>query len=176
MAVLAFLPVWTLVFYCRKFEKLGDKDFEETYGSAYEGLRTDRRSSIFFPVFFIIRRYIFVILAFWYVEYQTFFIIALLEMTMIELGYLIVFKPFDNELAQGLEIFNEVTSLVLIHVTLCLTKFVWVEEARTDIGWFFVSLMTFNMLTHIYFMIRSSCRDCCMKCKKKKAVSKSKNK
>lgn len=46
-------------------------------------------------------------------------------MTMIELGYLIIFKPFDDDLAQGLEIFNEVTSLVLIQATLCLTKFVW---------------------------------------------------
>ena len=36
--------------------------------------------------------------------------------------------------------------------------------------------MTFNMSVHIYFMMRASCKDCCKKCKSKKATESSKKK
>ena len=56
-----FFPVFVLVFYCVKFAKWEDEDFDEKYGAIFEGLRKDTRASLFYPFVFIIRRLILVI-------------------------------------------------------------------------------------------------------------------
>ena len=50
-----------------------------------------------------------------------FFVFILMAMTMIELIYLIVFVPFDTKLLQSLEVFNEMTSMILLYTTLGFT-------------------------------------------------------
>ena len=62
-AVIALLPAIILIFYCLKFKKWGEPSFEERYGAAYAGLRTDRRSSLFYPMNFILRRFALVLVA-----------------------------------------------------------------------------------------------------------------
>ena len=61
---LCFLPLFVLCFYSRKFDRLPDKDFKDKYGSGYDSLKTNKRSILFFPVFFLVRRYFFTFLAF----------------------------------------------------------------------------------------------------------------
>lgn len=63
MAVLTIMPVWVAIFYCYNFKKLEDKKFAERYGSAYDGLRTKRKSILFFPIYFLLRRAIFLVTA-----------------------------------------------------------------------------------------------------------------
>jgi len=63
MAVLIIMPVWVAIFYCYNFKKLEDKKFTERYGSTYDGLRTNRKSILFFPIYFLIRRGIFLVTA-----------------------------------------------------------------------------------------------------------------
>ena len=57
------LPIFVIYKLCRNFHRLEDKDFEEKYGSLYEGLKTKNRSAIFFSVNFIMRRILFAVLA-----------------------------------------------------------------------------------------------------------------
>ena len=54
-------PAWALIFYCRNFEKWEDEEFEEKYGSVFEGLRKDQRSSIIYPFIFSLRRFALVV-------------------------------------------------------------------------------------------------------------------
>lgn len=53
-----------------------------------------------------------------------FFVFILMAMTMIELIYLIVFVPFDTQLLQSLEVFNEMTSMILLYTTLAFTDWI----------------------------------------------------
>lgn len=62
--VFIILPIFVLVFYCLKFDKLSDKDFNDKYGAIYDSLKTKKRSILFFPIFFLIRRFIFILMAF----------------------------------------------------------------------------------------------------------------
>ena len=56
-AAIAILPIWITYFYCKNFEKLDDAEFEEKYGATYEGLRTDSRAILAYPVIFMMRRF-----------------------------------------------------------------------------------------------------------------------
>ena len=55
--VTLLFPGWAMWFYCKNFEKWGDEEFEEKYGAAYEGLRTDKRSALGYPMIFMLRRF-----------------------------------------------------------------------------------------------------------------------
>lgn len=54
---IAIMPIWTLVFYCRNFRKWQEEEFEEKYGAVFEGLRKSNRSSLGYPIIFILRRF-----------------------------------------------------------------------------------------------------------------------
>jgi len=69
LVVFVFLPSFITIFYCIRFKKLSDESFEAKWGSPYEGLRTNDRSILFFPVFFLARRYAFTVMAFWMEDY-----------------------------------------------------------------------------------------------------------
>ena len=47
-----------------------------------------------------------------------------LELTVLQLAYLIYFKPFDGSFAQNIEEFNEWCTLFIITTLFCMTEFV----------------------------------------------------
>ena len=58
------LPFWIAVFYTRRFDELQDEEFEHKYGAVYEGLRQDTKWMLAYPIYFIIRRSLFMVAAF----------------------------------------------------------------------------------------------------------------
>ena len=98
-----------------------------------------------------------------------FFVFILMAMTMIELIYLIVYVPFDTQLLQSLEVFNEMTSMILLYTTLAFTDWLRSETFENNLGWVFNSAMAINICVHLYFMIRNTINDCKKKCKERKA-------
>ena len=95
-AIIAIFPIWILVFYCCKFKKWGKKDFKKKYGAAIAGLRTDRRSSLFYPLIFIARRFAFVFVA--KVTSQIIFvqIMTMLSFSFLQFTYLVYCRPFKE--------------------------------------------------------------------------------
>ena len=61
-AAVFIFPFWMLYFYCKNFSKWEDEHFEEKYGQAFEGLKKTQRSSIVYPVVFILRRFALVVI------------------------------------------------------------------------------------------------------------------
>ena len=58
-------PIFLLAFYCKNFERMAnedDEDFDEKYGAPYEGLRQDKRWSLFYPFWLGVRRILFMII------------------------------------------------------------------------------------------------------------------
>ena len=161
------MPIFVLVFYCRNFKTLDDEKFTKKYGSAYDGLKTTRRSAIFFPFFFLMRRTAISCMAFW-LDRPEIFIFIMMLLTIIETVYLLVFKPFEERLLQRLELFNEFTSIMLLYATLCFTEYIYNDTAKSHIGWVFVGGMAVNMSVHLFFMVRGSCQDCKKKMRRRK--------
>ena len=62
LVILIFGPLFTIIFYLRRFNDWKSETFETKFGSPLEGLRKDKKSSIFYPAFFIVRRMIFALI------------------------------------------------------------------------------------------------------------------
>lgn len=138
MILLVIMPIWVTIFYCYNFDKIGDKKFAEKYGSTYDGLRTDgKRSILFFPVYFLVRRWIFLMITIYGDNYPAQQLFCLLIMTIISLLYLLLYRPFDTPLLQNLEVFNEFTSMALLYTTFCWLKYEF-EEGEDHQVWFWV--------------------------------------
>lgn len=163
LSLLLVLPIFILAFYCKNFERLGEEEFAAVWGSPYEGLRTETRSVLFFPVYFLIRRYLFSAAAFWMFDYGNLQVHILICLTMISTVYLLAFRPFKAVILQRLEVFNEVTSFVLLYICAYFTPFVDVEEhfdLINDLGKVFIAIMVMNLSVHLFFLGRSSFISC----------------
>ena len=62
--VLLAMPIFVIIYYLKNFRRMADKSFSNKWGSTYDGLRTNSRIILVFPVFFLARRIIFILLAF----------------------------------------------------------------------------------------------------------------
>ena len=62
IAMSLFLP-FCIIFYLRKFRTWGDKKFENQYGTIFDGLRKDKKSSLLYPLMHFIRRFSFTAVA-----------------------------------------------------------------------------------------------------------------
>lgn len=92
---LIFAPPFFVFYYLRTFKKWEDEHFEEKMGALLEGLRKDSRWSLFYPIFFVLRRAIFVFQAIFLPQHFEFQIFLQIIFTLIQLLYLTHFKPFE---------------------------------------------------------------------------------
>jgi hypothetical protein len=68
-ALLVTLPFFVTVFYICKFKQWHHDEFENKMGAVLEGLDKHKISSLFYPVFFIIRRIVFAVQSIWFSDY-----------------------------------------------------------------------------------------------------------
>lgn len=127
LAVVLFcLPIFIAIFYPINFKRMADPDFEAKYGEVYGGMHPDRIECIVHPIFFLLRRYVFVFTICFAVlsDKPWLQIEAQLVLTMISLAFLLHFDMYLEPLVEQLEIFNEVTTLALLYHLLVFTNFV----------------------------------------------------
>ena len=63
LVVLILTPLFMISFYPNYFNNWEDETFEIKWGAIFEGIRKDRLTSLFYPVYFILRRIIFAVMA-----------------------------------------------------------------------------------------------------------------
>jgi len=66
------IPFWMVWFYIKWFAEWQDEEFDERYGSALDGLKKGSKISLFYPVFFVIRRVSFAFIMTFMHKYQIF--------------------------------------------------------------------------------------------------------
>ena len=90
-----------------------------------------------------------------------------LELTVLQLAYLIYFKPFDGSFAQNIEEFNEWCTLFIITTLFCMTDFVPSKEVQYLVGFFFIIVIALNLGVHLYFLLKDVFKSLCESAKKK---------
>lgn len=90
--------------------------------------------------------------------------LVLVSACLIEICYLYLYRPFDDDLVLKLEIFNEFTNLVLLYHILLFSD--WISDASTRylIGWAFIGANAINMSVHFFLLLKetfASMKDWC---------------
>jgi hypothetical protein len=93
MVALLIGPLWILVFYSCKYYSWTTEEFDQKFGSVLDGLKKENLSSLFYPVFFMVRRLAFVYFGVWLASNFSFQLFSAMILTLIQVGYLLVFKP-----------------------------------------------------------------------------------
>ena len=154
-------PLLFLTFYCSKFNVWQEVKFDWKYGSALDGLKKNQKPSIIFYVAFIQRRIMFSIVVIYYLDFLFVQIFFHEISTLLICSYLLFFSPFEDPFLAKLEIFNEMTCLILIYNLYCFTNANYVEKTKENNGVFdfsFMILFSGNIAVHLYFIIISQFR------------------
>ena len=124
------LPVFIAIFYLVNFDFMNSEDedvveeFDSKYGAPMEGLKRNQRWSIAYPVTFITRRILYVLIILFLFKNVILQLIFQLVLSLLAFAYLVHFKPFEDPLIQKLEVFNEIICVVLIETLFCFTDII----------------------------------------------------
>jgi hypothetical protein len=117
---IASLPAFMLIFYLKNFDKWEDEKFEEEYGAPLDGLHK-RKSSLFYPVYFVIRRVLFCLTTLFLFNYVLFQLIIHFVLTLISIMYLAEYAPQEEPLEAKLELMNEMFTVFVIDICFLFT-------------------------------------------------------
>ena len=149
---LFIFPIFIAVFYCVKFAKWGDEDFENKYGSILEGLRKDSRASLAYPLIFISRRFLLVVVTTVTQEKLFVQLIYMNMLSFLQVFYLATFRPFEEPLILKVEIFNEVTTVLLVDLLPIFSEGNPFEPV-SFMDMFFLICLSSNICVHLFFLI-----------------------
>ena len=131
LASISFLlPFFILIFYFKNYDRMNSEDeevaeeFDEKWGAPMEGLNKDNKWSLAYPVMFLTRRILFVLIVLWLYTNVILQLALQISITLISYAYLTHFKPFEDRIVQELEVFNEVMLLIMIDVLVCFTDII----------------------------------------------------
>ena len=72
--------------------------------------------------------------------------------------YIILFKPFEEQLINRLEIMNEVITLLLIHLIYLFTPLVESEVHKYNLGFAFICMLAGCIAVHLFFLFKDIVR------------------
>ena len=116
MAICLLLPFIALgVIYTFRSELRSDH-VEDVCGSLYEEVNTRSAISLMYPIWFLVRRLVFVIIAVLLADYPgTIHLIYLVLQQLLHVLFLMLVKPFENPFMNKMEIFNELCILGIVY-------------------------------------------------------------
>ena len=77
---------------------------------------------------------------------------------MISLSYLILYKPFEESLMQNLEVFNNITEIILLYSVLSITN-ANLFALHPFYDALFLTPLVGNICVHFFFLMKSSYLD-----------------
>lgn len=115
------LPFFIVIFYLLYYSDWENEVFKKKYGEPLDGLKKNQKSSLIYPVYFVIRRIFFcfvTLILYKYVTLQLYFHYIL---TMISIVYLTTFVPQEDPLEYRLELMNECFTIFVIDLCFLFT-------------------------------------------------------
>ena len=155
------LPIFIWSYFACNLGEMGDEEFDGKWGEFYSGLALDKTRSrryrvLFYPFWFVMRRLLF---AFTVVaaeanlglQFGSAFIFSLVNM-----AYIIEFKPFTDEKVYWVEMFNEGANLLLLYHTMSFTDLMLDDMDRYKLGWSFVTFFALFFVGHMALLVHTT--------------------
>jgi len=111
------LPVFVVCFFCLGYKKIKDGTMSSRVNTLYEGLalnKTTRITAGLYPLFFMVKRYLFCLVVIFMDDHPAMQIISLDLLTMLDLAYLSAYMPYESKLLNWVEMLNEFAMMWLI--------------------------------------------------------------
>ena len=168
------MPFAIACFYWKNSDKWDEKKWRSRWGSALEGMDTkphpytkryDKRWAVFFPTFLLLRRVAFVVAGM--SQNLTFQLLTLLASIMTSSVYLIALMPLEEDRDSKLEVFNEMTSLILLYHLVCFSDIVPQHHIRYNLGYPYISVAFINIAVHLVLIVRENVKVITIKIKRK---------
>jgi len=161
------LPIWTVAFFCKNFAKWQDEEFAEKYGAAVEGLDLRHRSILAYPFIFMVRRCALILVVVIWREHLFVQIEAMVIFSVLQVAYLTTYRPFEEPLGQQLDIFNEMTSVILVDLLVVFSEGNTGEfDFEADV--MFMLCLFGNLSVHLFFLSRSSFFNLKLQCRRRR--------
>ena len=168
VSAIFIFPVLAIIFYCKNFEKWDEEDFEAKYGAVYEGLNTKRRSSLAYPMIFMGRRFVLVLLVTVVRDSLPIQVVTMVGFSVIQVAYLTTYRPFLNSLLLRLDVFNEFTTVILVDLLLVFSE-ANQEKFDLEADVFFLACLFGNLCVHIFFLMVNTVHGIKLSCKRQRA-------
>ena len=149
MVICLIFPIWAFCKIYKNFDKLEDDDFKETYGSLYEDLKTNCLVCSMYHMIFLARRFTIVMLLMFAAENKMLQVMSFLTLSLVNLGVLIIYKPFKEKSSNNIEIMNECTVYLCNTATYCIMNDGTDEEFRTEMGDQLMNICILNMVINL---------------------------
>ena len=174
------LPIWVIIFFLFNINRWDDEEFEERHGAVLEGSRIEYNSkeqgeawiAIIHPCLMLLRRIGFVFTVVFQPEFTWLQLAVTFMFIQIMWNFIIYFYPMEDTFTNRMEIFAEITNMMLMYHVFLFTDFVGDPTMRYAIGYSFIGFMGIFITVHMFLMIRDlfkSCRDSAKRKHKKKA-------
>ena len=160
ISIVAIFPFAILFFYLKNLDKWGDEKFQERYGAPFEGLDKEKKSIVVYPFTFCVRRLLLTAAIVFFNEHFFIQMASTLVLSTIQIWYLGDYRPFEELLVLRLEIFNEVTTIILVYI---LMFFSAANAASVDsemsIDILFATFLVGNLCVHLFFLLWDICHN-----------------
>ena len=157
--IVVSLPLIILYFYCSNFHRLEDEYFDDTYGCVYEGLEVESRWVLVYPVVFVLRRSMLVVITIACYDFIWLQVVVQLAFSMFTICFVYLMWPFKEDEANRLDIFNECTTMLLIYFAYMFTDLTATPEDQFTVGYFWIIVFFGNIGFHLVLIAKSTTED-----------------
>ena len=155
-SVVILLPIFVIVFYLINFERMSDQsdtDFDDKFGSVYEGLRGDSKMSLFQPFWLCARRILLVALVFFFPRHSAIQLTLFQCTNFVAFIYVSQYRPYDVAHQNKMEIFQEAANILCV---ILIFEFCDHNDQETKYlaGFFFMVIMLITIGVHLFFLLK----------------------
>lgn len=156
--LMIMFPCLTLSFLLKNRSKLPDRNYVARYGTLYQGIKVENKSTTIYTFIFIMRRLFFVCLVVFLDEKAFFKPMFFLQAQVVYLIYVGWSKPHDDRWYNFLEKLNEVGLICIAYVMFLQTAFMPDQVVKYQMCWaaiwLCVVLYFFNFISMIFVFFR----------------------
>ena len=146
LVVLPVLQVWLL------FQSLADinsRDFREKWRGLFTGIKTRSHINMYYYMLYTIRRLIFVSIAFNWVHFEAPQILLLMACNLFICVYHLETYAFNSKWSNHVEMFNELTIMVVTIHLLFFTQWIPDQEMQYLLGWSMIYFIIQNIIINL---------------------------
>jgi hypothetical protein len=153
------VPVWGYIGINLNFKRLNTQKVKNTYGVFYADNRIDTRPRALYNIFFLLRRFVSVVVlvygGFWpYMQCA-----VLLVLSLGNGVYMVVFQPMHTRKMNLIEIFNEATIYICACIMTTFLNVAMPASLRTELGWTLMFFASLNIFVNLCITSIDSVKD-----------------